>query len=145
MTARRTYQNGGNACTGALPTYEGALRKRPQAIVNEGTTNAFVTCSTSTEEMGASWPHHAYLRVRNYNAVAVSVTCTFVNGGDHEGSTTSVATHVVSANHFKIMDWGSSSPGSPKFARRTVSFSCNLPPRTGVVYVGKGWLEEIGN
>lgn len=26
---RLNLQNGGNACTGALPTFEGSLRKRP--------------------------------------------------------------------------------------------------------------------
>ena len=143
MTARRTYQNGGNACTGALPPYEGALRKRPQAIVNEGTTNAFVTCSTSTEEMGASKPYLAYMRLRNDNPVAVNVTCTFINGSSFEGSTTSVLTTSVPANHEAQALWGGFDPSSP-FARRTVNFSCNLPPGTGVNFVGKGWQEEIG-
>lgn len=34
-----------DVCQGSLPSFEGALRKRPLAIANEGTSSAFVSCS----------------------------------------------------------------------------------------------------
>ena len=36
------WSNAVDTCQGSLPSFEGALRKRPLAIVNEGTSNAFV-------------------------------------------------------------------------------------------------------
>ena len=43
--AGSTVQNAVGNCNGALPGFEGALRKRPLAIANEGTSSAFVSCT----------------------------------------------------------------------------------------------------
>ena len=37
--------SGAGVCAAALPAFEGLVRKRPRAIQNEGSTNAFVTCA----------------------------------------------------------------------------------------------------
>lgn len=140
---RRMLENGGSACTGALPTYEGALRKRPQAIANEGTTTAFVTCSLAINELDASAPHLAYLRLLNNNAVPVSVTCTFVNGAQWQGSEFFPMTLELSANGSRNWQWGVVS-GTEPFPKRQVNFSCALPPGIAVAFVGQEFRQEIG-
>jgi len=42
------WSNAVDICQGSLPSFEGALRKRPLAIANEGTSTAFVSCSIRT-------------------------------------------------------------------------------------------------
>jgi len=42
---RLSMANAVGRCQGALPNYEGAIRKRPLAVQNEGTGSAFVTCA----------------------------------------------------------------------------------------------------
>ncbi len=50
VTQNRRFQaNATSYCQAALPAFEGAIRKRPLAVQNEGTTNAFVTCSFTME------------------------------------------------------------------------------------------------
>lgn len=70
-----------NYCQAALPVFEGNIRKRPLAVQNEGTSNAFVTCSfqtrlfTSTDEVT-----EIELYVGNSNSTATDITCTAVGG-----------------------------------------------------------------
>ena len=141
---RQTYQNGGSACTGALPTYEGALRKRPRAIVNEGTAVAFITCSTNTEEISASKPTIAFMRLFNSGSGTVTVNCTFVNGADWEGGANEVRSVTLGSGSFAIASWGDPADDAPQFTYRTVNFSCALPPGVGVSYVGRRYRQEVG-
>ena len=71
--------NAAGACNGALPSFEGALRKRPTAISNEGAANAFVSCSLAGD---ASNTGNVDLQVgfTNKSAAPVSFACTFVDG-----------------------------------------------------------------
>lgn len=141
---RIEYQNGGNACTGALPSYEGAFRKRPLEIKNEGTTSAFATCSTPTEET-ARRATFAGVRAQNHAAAGVSMSCTLVIGSYYESSSIAYfpKTLTVPANGFARFDWTPES-GNPTFGGRTVSFSCNVPPGVGIAHVTKQFAEPVG-
>ena len=140
---RRTLENGGSACTGALPTYEGALRKRPQAIANEGSNAAFITCSLMTDERRPAAPHFAYVRLLNLTASPVSATCTFVNGAHWEGSTSEVLTLEISANSSRNFQWGVVG-GTTPFTKRHINFSCALPPGIALAFAGQEFREEVG-
>lgn len=141
---RQQYHNGGSACTGALPAYEGALRKRPRAIVNEGSSAAFITCSMITEEANATLPVRAYARVSNSGTAAVDVACTLINGDDFVGSVSYPQTRSVGAGSSVIFLW-TPDGGATNFDRRTINFTCSLPPGIGVSYVGKRFSEDVGS
>jgi hypothetical protein len=69
------------SCQGALPAYEGKLRKRPMALVNEGSTTAFVTCGLTADENGpySDWPGPRALEIEvaNYTGTSdTTVKCT---------------------------------------------------------------------
>lgn len=141
---RQVYQNGGSACTGALPTCEGALRKRPLAIVNEGASNAFVTCSLPVEESNASFPTLGYLKLQNTGSAAVTIECSLVAGAQWEGSVVQPKSIPMGANSALLVNWAPAA-GATYLPRRTVNFSCMLPPGTGIAYAGKVYMEDVGN
>lgn len=139
---REIYQNGGSACTGALPTFEGALRKRPRAIANEGTSTAFISCSMDTDDF-AEKPHYAFVRVGNTSAITQTVTCTLVNGADWEGGTSEVKSVDLASGDSDLITWGAGNP-SETLDYYTVNFSCALPPGTLLSYAGRMYMEPVG-
>lgn len=140
-TVFRNYsQNGGSACTGALPTYEGALRKRPKAIANEGTTTAFITCS-ALHDGGGPTPVAVNAWFTNRGTAAATVNCSMVDGNDLSGSTTFPLSKVFAPGLFDGILW---LPPVGGF-RRSVSLSCALPPGVELNFFGRGVEEEVGN
>lgn len=79
VEAGTVASNAVDMCNGALPGFEGALRKRPLAIANEGGASAFVTCSF-TSGYNMTGIYDAVVFATNRGTSAVNVTCTFVNG-----------------------------------------------------------------
>lgn len=139
-TSPRNYQqNGGSACTGTLPTFEGALRKRPKAIANEGTTTAFVTCSALSDQTGPR-PTAVLAWFTNRGAAAATVNCTMIDGDEFNGSTAFPKSKVFAAGLFDGMVW---TPSGPTF-RASVSLSCALPPGVELNFFGHSVQEEIG-
>ncbi len=89
QTATNLSSTAANAtahCQGALPAFETAIRKRPLGVQNEGTANAFVTCSFEADAFAAE---DGILSLDTYftntSAAAVNLTCTAVSG--FEGGT----------------------------------------------------------
>jgi hypothetical protein len=140
--SRTFYQNGGSACTGALPTYEGALRKRPKAIANEGTTGAFITCSAITNDLNSAKPAVAFAYFTNRGASATSVSCTFVNGDEFYGSTATPQTLPLASGQFLPMFFVP--PSGPEFDRFTINLSCSLPPGVELNLFGHNIEEDVG-
>lgn len=142
--SRLNYQNGGNACTGALPTFEGALRKRPQAIANEGTSTAFVTCSLEANDLNSARGINAFMSFANSTASAASVNCTLVDGNAFAGAVTQTASFTVGAGSTaRVANFYPVSPAT-QFTRSSVSVSCALPPGTALNYFGVEIAEDIG-
>lgn len=141
-TVQREFsQNGGSACTGALPTFEGALRKRPKAIGNEGTTTAFITCSAVNQETRYA-PLLVWAYFTNRGSASVTVACTMVDGNDFYGSTAFPASKVFTAGQFGIMTWA---PVAPLTSfRQSVSLSCALPPGVELNFFNHSVQEDIG-
>jgi len=66
-------------CNAALPAYEGAIRKRPLAVQNEGTTDAFVSCSLPGDFTGTG-NYLFVVGLSNLGTTSITVNCTYVDG-----------------------------------------------------------------
>lgn len=72
------WSNAVDVCQGSLPSFEGALRKRPLAIANEGSSSSFVSCSIRAplfEQVTG-----ILVLFTNRIATTRTVTCTLVDG-----------------------------------------------------------------
>lgn len=138
-------QTGGNACTGALPAHEGALRKRPQAISNEGTTAAFVTCSLQFNDANTAKPAFAIVNFGNSTAAPLTVSCTAVDGYVGWGAANFYPeTFTIPAATAQVEHMFSPPGKAATFQFPAVGVSCNLPPGLSVNYYGYGIDRDVG-
>lgn len=123
--------NATGACKSALPVYDGNIRSRPLGVRNEGNSNAFVSCSMPSEHN--SRLRSAALRMHNGNAVATSITCTFVNGrfGFSPQSETKTIDLGAGVSGWLIFYTGATAPSGGDLA----NFSCNLKPGTEISFL----------
>lgn len=125
--ATRQYSIGASAaCRPALPAFDGAIRTRPLAMANEGSSSAFITCSNWSTPF-AETNYNTVVTLANRSAGPVDVTCTLVAGGDTGPAPTyTPKTITIPANASGNIVWGTLAnaalPG-------TLRFSCGLPPR----------------
>lgn len=142
--------NATGLCQAALPIMDTNLRKRPLAVVNEGDTPAFVSCSFTTiidQDGGGGVSQETVVRYFGMfltSAVAEpqNLACTGVIGYQDSPILEYVALDV---------DVSSETPGSNylyfypenadperEYLHQLVSLSCRLPPGTGITdtYVG---------
>lgn len=123
-------------CQGALPAFETAIRKRPLAVQNEGSSPAFVTCSFVNEYDTADQRQISYFGAyfTNTGNAATNVTCTGTAGYQTMSGVTYISKSVqVPAN---------ASSQAPMFFMPAdnggngyyplVSISCNIPPGVGI-------------
>lgn len=135
---RSIYTQASGACQGALPIFETNFRKRPLAVANEGTTNAFVTCGVRNTEDQVSSAVELY--VTNRNAADVDVDCTLVDGifdntigfADYYPQTVTATAGVDSS-----FSWGGF--GSPY-----QQISCNVPAKIEVNMLYNSVDEDVG-
>lgn len=128
-------------CQGALPSFEGSLRKRPLAVQNEGTSSAFITCAFAVESrQSLAGSQSLSTWFYNANATDVELTCTAVTGyqtGTNEYVSDSVT---IPAGEQDQIFWTDAD-----FAEGIdglVSISCNLPPGVGVNDTYINWAEN---
>lgn len=141
--ARQFFQNGGSACTGALPTFEGSLRKRPLAIANEGAVAAFVTCSAQANNFNGVRPTVVFASATKRGGAAVTLSCTLVNGDSFNGAAYTLASIVLPASESATLQWLPAAPAT-QLPFASVSISCALPPGVEVNYFGHDIAEAIG-
>lgn len=123
-----------NHCQAALPVFDGKIRKRPLAVVNEGDGNAFVTCSLTTVGPRPISTSNFIEYYVSYNGPLeqADITCTLV-GGVQDGTGNSTPEFDTRTGTF--------TRGAPPDAftyipeqfnndimPAVVSFQCNLPP-----------------
>ena len=130
--ALATYsKEGGNACAGALPVFDDALRKRPLAIVNEGTQPAYVTCAIAlTERETDAWdlPQRVVVMIDNMTDAPTDVTCTMVNGTAEEVPAYYTNHRVFSSGQRAAMTWmPPADDPTEDFASSAVAVTCRLP------------------
>jgi hypothetical protein len=140
-----------NHCQAALPVFDGKIRKRPLAVVNEGDSNAFVTCSLSTigpRFFSTSTFFEFYV---SYNGPQPSadITCTVVGGV--EGGTGNAApefdTRTGTFERGAVPDSFTYIPEQFNGDRLpdVISFQCNLPPGGAIHDMYLRVNEDIGD
>lgn len=134
-------------CQAALPAFDGNVRKRPLALMNEGSGSAFVTCGFTGAGEGEA---PATLAVRVYlvntDSAYHTVTCTLVDGGPTLSGSLYVprALAVPPDGAPHELAWIiNDAPATlgPGFYYPVVS--CGLEPRTGIAYTTRFYLETF--
>ncbi len=151
MAAAQTrvfFANATSYCQTSLPTFDGNVRKRPLAVQNEGTTNAFVTCSFLMQTGGttASTPTRVDVWAQNQTAAAQDLTCTMVTGFATGTNQFVTKTVTLAANGVQnVLSWvpanftgGVFPDGDP------LSISCNLLPGVGINDSYVTFPEDVG-
>ena len=136
-------------CQGALPAFETAIRKRPLAVKNEGTTPAFVTCSFTSQGQDGGMSTRNPTRVAVYfrnSGAPVTLSCTGVSG--YEG-TASTAQYVVKSmplgGGIPSLVWSAADFGEAAyFPNGLFSISCALAPGVSIHESVVQFEEEIG-
>jgi hypothetical protein len=123
------YQNAAGFCQAALPAFEGNLRKRPTAIANEGTSNAFVSCSLPGES--AVPITSVLLRIYNRGAAEANVTCSLVSSSQPGGMVIPKTVTVPAASNVYV-EWLPTDIGPEEVHMGALNFSCNLVPGTDI-------------
>ena len=129
------------ACQGALPAFEGQIRKRPLAVQNEGSADAFVTCALLN--LGYNSGTHRIsggtLYLQNLGGGSRTVSCTAVNSsavaapGSPLYATRSVSVPANANGSTELAFLATDFPGAPfLLPGDTLSVSCNLPPGLGI-------------
>ena len=129
---RSTFENAVGSCNGALPGFEGALRKRPLAIANEGTSNAIVSCTLAIDQTQSEGNAIVGVVLINRSAQLVAVSCTFVDGSAPEvpgpiPPTYYVENIALAAGEGNSLLWQAADHGLTTFSVLG-STSCSLPP-----------------
>jgi hypothetical protein len=135
-------------CQGALPNFEGSIRKRPLGVQNEGTAASFVTCSFvnqyDSDAQGEIDYFDAYFI--NMGSAAATVTCTgvagFETGVDNAYISKSI-TVAPNATVHTLMHFDATDNGGESYYP-LVSLSCRIPPGVGIndTYVGYIFNDE---
>lgn len=147
----RTFDAAAGSCQGALPNFEGSLRKRPLAVANEGTTTAFVTCGIHIPSIfsvgGATNPgmDHAWVGFRNRSGADVTVNCSLVESNGDGTAQASIAKSItVAAGGFTEAQWdGTADHAGTNF--RLPAFSCALPPATDITHIIYNYTMDVGS
>lgn len=113
-------------CQAAMPAYEGMIRKRPLAVVNEGEDQVFVTCALTSEEVSLNLQGFS-TRLSNGSGVAATVTCTAVVGDELATASYIPKSITLAPGSAGNLTWTGADAGG-LFTSRSVALSCNLPP-----------------
>lgn len=140
---RLELTNATGLCQGALPSFEGNLRKRPSGIINTSTTqSAFVSCSTTQNFFTPATGGTASvlgLLLTNPTSASVSFSCTLVTGFNYVGVSSPMQypkTFVVPAGATSEVQWTAEDDNAGEPFPASLNVSCNLPAGTeiGSVY-----------
>ena len=124
-TSRGHYISATAVCSGPLPVYDNQLKRRPLGILNQGTTNVFISCSVPSDYEGDLTSVNNFIRIyfRSFGAGG-TIACTLNAGNRIDGSGSVALSTPIAAggdsdiyfgNINKINFWGS------------YNFSCNVP------------------
>jgi hypothetical protein len=122
-------------CHPALLRFDSDVRKRPLAVVNEGSSSAFVTCSLQIDMANAHGLETAYAVLQNYTGQAQVVRCTGVYGADNGEQVYVARTITIQAGQRRMLELKAEDFGLSGLHNR-VGISCLLPVMVGVNEVG---------
>lgn len=145
IVTRTEMSNPTNYCQAALPVFDGNVRKRPLAVQNEGSGNAFITCNFNTQG-GAITDVVVYFA--SSNTSSLSVTCTGVNSyntGANEYIVKTAALNGTGGQNF--IAWSASDfSGAPAYIPDGLfGISCNLLPGVGINDSYVIYDEDVGS
>jgi len=126
-------------CQAALPVFDTNLRKRPLAVVNEGTSDAFVTCSYPVD-ISTTGVYEVDAYLANHTGITKDVNCTLVDGYDN-GTVTYIpkTTRSYDDGGFHDADFTSAADNGGVDFGGTVGISCALPPGIGLADQYVSW------
>lgn len=134
-----------NLCQPALPAFDGAFRKRPRAIANEGDASAFLSCGLLARA-GTQARHDAVEVVfLNRGPTGATVNCTLVDSTTLSAANPDrVLTKTVSVGVFAFgsIVWASADINGARYLKPAVS--CSVPPQVDVLHVSDLYLEDVG-
>lgn len=135
VVPRQFYGNSGGLCEAALPAYDATLRKRPLAVQNEGTTEAFLTCnfiSQGREYASVDNPTWLMAWFSARDGVAREIRCTLVTGfGTGNNTYIAKAATLAADGTLRPLGWSGGDFGDGSVAQMpsgAISLSCMLPP-----------------
>src|SRR5690606_3473208 len=141
---RSAISNATGICNGSLPSYEGALRKRPTGIANEGGSNAFVGCSMTGDTWNAG-TSGVFAYFVNRGTQAATINCTFVDGVAAEFGIYPAQYHPGSieagAGEAGVMEF--SAAEGERFTSLS-NINCTLPPGTEINMLAYIYREDVG-
>lgn len=117
-------------CQAALPTYEGRIRKRPLAVVNESDTNAYVTCALTSEEVSLNVQSFS-TRLSNGSDVSATISCTAVVGDELATASYIPKNITLAPGTAGNLTWTGADAGG-LLTSKSIALSCNLPPFTAL-------------
>lgn len=139
------FANAPSICQGALPNFDGVLRKRPLAVQNEGVGDAFVSCAWSTE----TFPVRLHVQAGAIGGQAASLSCTLVSGTQGNAfvrvATKSIDLPADGAQQeltWRPEDFGQ--PAGSEFPDAFLALTCKLPPATNLGATYLVYKREIG-
>lgn len=135
-----------DVCRPALPAYDGMVRVRPLAIVNESSSVAWVTCAVTGDIVGTT----SVIEVVFTGIGSGTRTCTLVSWRAHSSGTTGVSTiGYQSGSTSTFQGWESRirwthaiHNGGARYASAAVS--CPLSPGDGIHHIRHMYSENIG-
>lgn len=132
-----------NYCQSALPVFDGNIRKRPLAVVNEGRGPAFITCSFPLQGSNGTLVR---LYFSSVSGTASSVNCTAVSGYQGNSAAATKTVDVPAAGQALLsLRPNDFEAGATTFLSGLISVSCELKPGTAINDTYVYLQEEIGN
>ena len=136
-----------DVCQPALPAFDGQIRKRPLAMQNEGTANAFVTCAFGGAFNGVPSQKTVTVGFTNNTSAEITVNCTLADAQagviNAEYFPKSIAVPPNNAPVALLLWSAVADNGGVRFTYPAVS--CLLPPGVGVQVTNHTYDEEIGS
>jgi len=126
---RISIQSAVGTCQAPLPNFEGAFRKRPLGIANEGSSPAFISCAHSAQTVNSRGIDTLVVHFINRRAADVGVSCTLINGLASPLGVPSFfpkTAFTTGGNQVISVTWSQDDNGGTPFI--APSISCAIPP-----------------
>jgi len=126
---RSSFQDAVGTCQAARPSFEGAFRKRPLGIANEGDSTAFISCALPAQTVNSPGISLLSVFFINRGGANVEMSCTLIDGLASPLGVPTFLPKVLSmtAHERKIGEWDHQRDnGGDLFT--ALSLSCAIPP-----------------
>jgi hypothetical protein len=143
---RTDVRTAADVCRPALPAYDGRIRARPLAVVNESSSTAFVTCGIGGHD---SRKTEAITLVFHSSTPAAgrNIKCTLVTWDITGVATMSEPVYMPGVSNTGLnlpnarLTWNLSSNNGNRYGVAAVS--CELKPNTGIRFIEHAYHEDV--